>query len=179
MSMVVDATLMEMDQEAVATRRLLERVPEDKLNWKPHPKSFSLGQIALHVAQVQGAVCAIATQDVFQVPEFKQKEAETRTEILETFERSLSTVRDLLTRLDDQRLMGTWTLEDHGEVLMTVPRVGLLRSLMLNHFYHHRGQLVVYLRMLNVPIPSIYGPTADENPFARRTAATPSSHATA
>src|SRR2546426_10415527 len=149
---MIDAVLMEMDQEAQATRRLLERVPEDKLSWKPHPKSFSLGQIALHVAQVPGGVSTMATQEVCEMPQFEQKEAENRAEILQTFERSLSTAREVLSQMDDQRLMGTWTLQNKGEVLMSVPRAGLLRTIMLNHYYHHREQLSVYLRLLNLPI---------------------------
>jgi uncharacterized damage-inducible protein DinB len=162
---IIDSMLMEMEQEAQATRRLFERIPEDKLTWRPHPKSFSLGQIALHVAQVPGGVSTMATQEVYELPKFQQKEAENRAEILETFERSLSTARETLSQMDDQQLMGTWTLQNNGQVLMTLPRAGLRRGLMLNHYYHHRGQLVVYLRLLNVPIPSVYGPTADENPF--------------
>jgi uncharacterized damage-inducible protein DinB len=169
---MIDAVLMEMEQEAQATRRLLERVPEGKLSWKPHPKSFSLGQIALHVAQLPGAISTMAAQEVFELPQFQQKEAENRAEILQTFERSLSTAREVLSQMDDQRLMGTWTLQNQGQVLMSMPRAALLRTIMLNHFYHHRGQLCVYLRLLNVPLPSIYGPTADENPFLQPAAAT-------
>lgn len=169
---MIDAVLMEMEQEAQATRRLLERVPEGKLSWKPHPKSFSLGQIALHVAQLPGAISTMAAQEVFELPQFQQKEAENRAEILQTFERSLSTAREVLSQMDDQRLMGTWTLQNQGQALMSMPRAALLRTIMLNHFYHHRGQLCVYLRLLNVPLPSIYGPTADENPFLQPAAAT-------
>jgi uncharacterized damage-inducible protein DinB len=168
---MINAVLMEMDQEAQATRRLLERVPENKLSWKPHPKSFSLGQIALHLAQLPGAISTMAAHEVFEVPQFQRKEAENRAEILETFERSLSTAREVLSQMDDKRLMGTWTLQSQGQVIMTMPRAGVLRSIMLNHSYHHRGQLCVYLRLLDVPLPSIYGPTADENPFLQPAAA--------
>jgi uncharacterized damage-inducible protein DinB len=168
---MIDAMLMEMEQEAQATRRLLERVPEGKLSWKPHPKSFSLGQIALHLAQLPGAISTMAAQEVFELPQFQRKEAENRAEILETFEGSLSTAREILSQMDDQRLMGTWTLQNHGQVLMSMPRAAVLRSIMLNHSYHHRGQLCVYLRLLDVPLPSIYGPTADENPFLQPAAA--------
>jgi len=163
---MIDAILMEMEQEAHATRRLLERVPEDKLAWKPHPKSFSLGQIALHVAQVPGGVSAMAMQEVYELPKFQQKEAGSRVELLDAFEQSLNAAKTTLGGLNDEQLMSTWTLQNQGKVLMTLPRAGLLRSTMLNHYYHHRGQLVVYLRLLNVPVPSVYGPTADENPFA-------------
>ncbi len=169
---MIDAMLMEMEQEAQATRRLLERVPEGKLSWKPHPKSFSLGQIALHLAQLPGAISTMAAQEVFELPQFQRKEAENRAEILETFEGSLSTAREVLSQMDDQRLMGTWTLQNQGQVIMSMPRAAVLRSIMLNHSYHHRGQLCVYLRLLDVPLPSIYGPTADENPFLQPAVAT-------
>ncbi len=168
---MIDAMLAELEQEAQATRRLLERVPEDRLSWKPHPKSFSLGQIALHLAELPGGVGSMAAEEMFPLPQFQQKEAESRAELLRAFERGLTTARDALGRMDDQKLMGTWTLQHEGRVLMSLPRVALLRSLLLNHYYHHRGQLTVYLRLLNVPLPSTYGPTADENPFAQPAAA--------
>lgn len=167
---MIDAMLAEMEEEAQGTRRLLERVPEDKLGWKPHPKSFSLGQLALHVAQLPGGIAELASVDEFQVPEFAQKEPRSRAELLEAFEDSLARARAALGTMGDQRLQESWTLKDGEQVLMTVPRAALLRSLMLNHYYHHRGQLTVYLRLLDVPLPSVYGPTADENPFAGVTA---------
>jgi uncharacterized damage-inducible protein DinB len=164
---MIDAMLMELEQEARTTRRHLERVPEDKLSWKPHPKSFSLGQIALHLAQLPGAISTMAAQDVFELPQFQQGEAANRAEILETFERSLSTAREVLGQMDDRTLVGTWTLQDKGRVVMSLPRTALLRNILLNHCCHHRGQLSVYLRLLNVPVPSSYGPTADENPLSQ------------
>jgi uncharacterized damage-inducible protein DinB len=167
---MIDAMLAELEQEAKATRRLLERVPEDKLSWKPHPRSFSLGQISLHLAELPGGVSSMAAEEVFQVPQFRQKEAESRAELLQAFERGLATAREVLARMDDQTLMGTWTLQHEGRGLMSLPRAALLRSILLNHYYHHRGQLTVYLRLLNVPLPSTYGPTADENPFAQAAA---------
>ena len=163
---MIDAMLAELDQEAQATRRLLERVPEGRLSWRPHPKSFSLGQIAMHVAELPGGVSSMAAEDVYQVPQFQQKEAESRAELLQAFEHGLATAREVLGRMTDQKLMGTWKLQNEGLVLMSLPRAALLRSILLNHYYHHRGQLTVYLRLLDVPLPSTYGPTADENPFA-------------
>jgi uncharacterized damage-inducible protein DinB len=168
----IDAILAELEQESQATRRLLERVPEDRMSWRPHPRSFSLGQIALHVASLPGGISSMADQDTFQLPVFQQREAASRVELLEALEQSMATARQMLGRMSDERLAGTWTLEDSGEVLMQIPRAALLRSLMLNHWYHHRGQLTVYLRLLDVPLPSTYGPTADVNPFARETRAT-------
>jgi uncharacterized damage-inducible protein DinB len=170
---MIDAMIAELEQEAQVTRRLLERVPEDRLSWKPHPKSFSLGQITLHLAELPGGVSSMAAEEVFPVPPFQQKEAESRAEVLQAFERGLSTAVEVLRRMDDQKLMGTWTLQDQGRVVMRLPRQALLRSILLNHYYHHRGQLTVYLRLLNVAIPSTYGPTADENPFAEAARAAP------
>ena len=167
---MIDAMLAELNQEAQATRRLLERVPEDRLGWRPHPRSFSLGQMAMHVAELPSAMSEVAAQDVYPVPEFQQKEAGSRAELLEALERGLATAREVLGRMNDQRLMDTWRLQDGDQILMSAPRVAVLRSFLLNHYYHHRGQLTVYLRLLDVPLPPTYGPTADENPFARSTA---------
>lgn len=164
---MIDAMLAELEQESHATRRLLERVPENRMSWRPHPRSFSLGQIALHVASLPGGISSMAHQDSFQLPVFEQREAASRAELLETLEQAIATAREMLGRMSDDHLAGTWTLHDTGEVLMQIPRAALLRSLMLNHWYHHRGQLTVYLRLLDVPLPSTYGPTADVNPFAR------------
>ncbi len=163
---LIDPIMAELDQEAQTTRRVLERVPEDKLAWKPHPKSMSLGQLALHLATAPGMIATIASQDRVEAPSFQQSEAKSRAEILDAFTQSVATAKDLLNKIDDTRAMATWTLSRDGKVLMAVPRLAMIRAILLNHSYHHRGQLTVYLRLLNVPVPSIYGPSADENPFA-------------
>ncbi len=163
---MVDSILMEIDREAQTTKRVLERIPENKLAWKPHPKSFSLGQLALHVASSPGAVAAAAVPDSTEAPSFAQPEPKSRQEVLDAFSKSLETAKDTLKKMDDARLMSMWSLTKNGKVLMSVPRIGFIRSILMNHAYHHRGQLSVYLRMLDVPVPSIYGPSADENPFA-------------
>ncbi len=166
---MIDPMLAELDQEAQVTRRLLGLVPEDRLSWKPHPKSFSLGQLALHLAELPGGTSSMAAEEVLPLPEFRQKEAESCAEIVQAFERGMETARQVLGRMDDQTLMGTWTLQDEDRVVFSLPRAALLRSILLNHSYHHRGQLTVYLRLLDVPLPSTYGPSADENPFAQAT----------
>jgi len=163
---LVDSILLEIDQEAQTTKRVLDRIPEDKLAWKPHPKAFSLGQLALHIASVPGSVAAAAVPDSMEAPNFSQPEAKSRKEVLDTFSKSLESAKDALKKMDDARLMSVWSLTKNGKVLMSVPRIGFIRSILMNHNYHHRGQLSVYLRMLDVPVPSIYGPSADENPFA-------------
>jgi len=163
---IVDSILMELDQEAQTTKRVLDRIPEDKLAWKPHPKSFSLGQLALHIASVPGSVAAAAVPDSMEAPNFSQPEPQSRQEVLDTFSRSLESAKDTLKKMDDARLMSTWSLTKNGKVLMSVPRISFIRSILMNHNYHHRGQRCVYLRMLDVPVPSIYGPSADEGAFA-------------
>jgi uncharacterized damage-inducible protein DinB len=163
---LADTLLMELDQEASTTKRVLERIPEDKLTWKPHPKAFSLGQLALHIASVPGSVTAAAVPDSMEAPGFSQAEAKSRQEVLDTFSKSMESAKDALKKMDDARLNSMWKLTKNGKVLMEVPRIAFLRSILMNHNYHHRGQLSVYLRILDVPVPSIYGPSADENPFA-------------
>jgi len=166
MARIVDAFLAEIEQEAQTTRRVLERVPGDKLSWKPHTKSMSLGQLAMHVATTPGGVAQILANDTFDMPSFEQPAAKSAAELIPALEESVRTARQVVGSFDDQKAMGTWKLVQNGKELMVAPRVALLRSIMLNHWYHHRGQLSVYLRLLNVAVPSIYGPSADENPFS-------------
>lgn len=163
---IIDGMLMELDQEAKTTRRVLERVPADQLGWKPHKKARTLGELALHVASTPGAVATIATQPEIQDPEFKDATPTNVAELIPALDQSVATAKRLLGGMDDATLNGTWRMKRNGHEVLAMPRVALLRSIMLNHWYHHRGQLSVYLRELGVPIPSIYGPSADENPFA-------------
>ena len=166
MTRMTDPILAELDQEAATTRRVLERVPGDKLGWRPHPKSMSLGQLALHVATTPGQGAAILSQDELELPELGNRPAAaTAAELIPALDQSLVQAKGFLGALDEGKALSTWKLMKSGKVLMAVPRIGMVRSLMLNHWYHHRGQLSVYLRILNVPVPSIYGPSADENPF--------------
>ena len=170
---IIDALLQELEREAQTTKRVLERVPDAQLAWKPHQKSMSLGQLALHIATVPGGVAHIAAQPGMDAPPaFIQPAATTAAELVPALEESVAQARRLLGGMSDQELMEVWTLKNEGEVVMAMPRVAVLRTIMLNHWYHHRGQLSVYLRQLNVPVPSIYGPSADENPFARQPVAT-------
>jgi uncharacterized damage-inducible protein DinB len=156
--------LQEMEQEAKATRRLLDRVPADKLTWKPHAKSFSLGQLSLHIAGLPGRIAEAVQGDSFEPPT-KQAEPKDRAEILATFEASLQRANTLLGAMDDANLRGPWNAVVNGRTVLTIPKIAVLRTIAMNHLYHHRGELVVYLRLLNVPVPPVYGPTADENPF--------------
>lgn len=162
----IDPIVMEIEQESKVTQRVLDRVPADKLTWKPHTKSYSLGQLAMHIATGQGRLAEIIAKDTHEIGNISQPQPGSQKEILEAFPQSTATALEILKKLNDTQLMTVWTLTKGGKVLLSVPRVGFIRSIIMNHFYHHRGQLSVYLRLLDVPVPSIYGPSADENPFA-------------
>jgi uncharacterized damage-inducible protein DinB len=161
---MIEPMLQEMEQESKATRRLLERLPADQLAWKPHAKSFSLGQLALHIAGIPGRIAEAVQEDTFE-PRAVQAEPKDRAEILATFESSLERARSLLSAMDDAMMLRPWSATVKGKAVMTIPRVAALRTIAMNHLYHHRGELVVYLRLLDIPVPMVYGPTADENPF--------------
>jgi len=164
---MIDGLLAELEQEATTTRRVLERVPQEHLAWKPHPKSMSLGQLALHIAMVPGAVAELAAVDTIpEPPDFVQPEAATAAELLPALSESLVKARRALGSFDDARMGAMWRLQSGGRDIIAMPRAAFVRSVMLNHWYHHRGQLLVYLRLLDQSVPSVYGPTADENPFA-------------
>ena len=163
---IIDGMLAELEQEAQTTRRVLERIPQAHLSWKPHPKSMSLGQLALHVATVPGNVAELAALDTIpEPPSFVQPEAATASELVSALNDSVAKAKRALGGFDDARMGGMWRLQSGGRDLMTMPRAAFVRAIMLNHWYHHRGQLLVYLRLLNQSVPSVYGPTADENPF--------------
>jgi uncharacterized damage-inducible protein DinB len=157
----------EITQEAATTKRVLERVPFDKLSWKPHPKSMSLGQLAMHVATIPMGISKIAQVDDFEVnpANFNPPDPKSKEEILTALDSSVQAAQEYLRGLSESSAMGQWRAMANGKAVMAMPRAVMLRSLMLNHWYHHRGQLSVYLRLLEVPVPTIYGPSADESPF--------------
>ena len=159
--------LAEFAEEVGSTRRVLDRVPEDRLSWKPHPKSMSLGQLAMHIAHVPGGVATLMHELVAEVPNVPLPEARSRAELMTALEWSVATVNETLTGWGDEGLHADWRMTSNGETLLALPRIDMVRSVMLNHWYHHRGELIVYLRLLDVPVPGIYGPSADENPFAK------------
>jgi uncharacterized damage-inducible protein DinB len=163
---IADALIAELEQEAQTTRRLLERVPNDKLTWKPHAKSMSLGELAQHVATIPGGISGMARLDGFDVEKFTPQPApESAAALVATLNENVAQAQAALSATSDADMMVNWSFRMGGKPLMTLPRIGIYRSILLNHFYHHRGQLSVYLRLLDVPVPSIYGPSADENPF--------------
>lgn len=166
---MIDPLLMEFDRESATTRKLLSRVPPDKLTWKPHAKSYSLGQLAQHLATLPQLIAGSLLPGGFDLAtggdRTTVKEPASVETVLKSFDESLAAAKAAMAQLDDAKAMGTWTLRKGGTVLMELPRIALVRTILLNHLIHHRGQLSVYLRLLDVPLPSIYGPTADENPF--------------
>ena len=160
-----DELLQELEQEAKTTRRVLERVPND-LGWRPHEKARTLGELAMHVAIVPGALAElISSPSPAQMPKFTDPIPSSAADLLPALDQSLAKARTVLQKMTSNELAESWRLMLGDREVFAVPRVALLRSLMLNHWYHHRGQLAVYLKELDVPIPSIYGPSADENPF--------------
>jgi uncharacterized damage-inducible protein DinB len=163
---IADALIGELEQEAATTRRVLERVPVDKLSWKPHDKSMSLGTLAQHVASIPDWTARMAVPNPATFPEsFEQEPVSSVEQLLLAFDGSVAKAKEIVGGFDDAAMMETWSVAA-GEKTMSMPRIGWLRAIMLNHWYHHRGQLSVYLRLLDVAVPSIYGPSADENPFA-------------
>jgi uncharacterized damage-inducible protein DinB len=163
---IIDGMLQELEMEARTTRRVLERVPDDQLTWRPHAKARTLGELALHIAQVPGNVAQIAAQSQIQRPQFSDPSPRRASELVPALDQSIAKAKSLLGGMDDAAMMSTWRMMHGDRELLALPRVAFLRSILLNHWYHHRGQLTVYLKELDVPIPSVYGPSADENPFA-------------
>jgi uncharacterized damage-inducible protein DinB len=161
----IESILDELGREAATTRRVLERVPSDNLSWKPHQKSKSVGELAWHLASIPKRIATFALADDVDVTTVKAPPMpETTAGIVEGFERQIAEAKELLARLDDAALSRTTTMRRGQVAVFSGPKGALLRSVMLNHSYHHRGQLSVYLRLLDIPVPSVYGPTADEGP---------------
>jgi uncharacterized damage-inducible protein DinB len=155
----------ELKQEAGSTRKVLERVPEDKLSWRPHAKSMSLGELALHIAAIPLRIADLLSEPAGEIPNVPRPEAKSQAELLSTLDASLAHATAKYQAWGDQGLDEIVRLTRNGQTLFEQPRVNLLRTVMLNHWYHHRGQLTVYLRLLDVPLPAVYGSSADEKPF--------------
>lgn len=154
--------IAEVQHEARSTRRVLERVPEDKLSWRPHPKSMSLGQLARHTAVIPGALAEFFDAPERAIPTVPLPEASSRAELLSVLEESVAAATAKLGEWGDDRLAAPFAMTSGPAVVYTAPRIEAVRAIMFNHLYHHRGQLVLYLRMLDVPVPGVYGPSADE-----------------
>jgi uncharacterized damage-inducible protein DinB len=163
---IKDALLPEFDHEMKTTRRLLERVPEQELAWKPHEKSMSLGQLSGHLANIPSWTQAIMGAESFDLASIgddpRPRVPVSRASLVEEFDAKTAAARRVLAEAADPEMLARWTLKKNGEEMFSMPRVAAIRSFVMNHAIHHRGQLSVYLRLQNVPLPPIYGPTADE-----------------
>ena len=163
---IKDGLLPEFDHEMATTRRLLERLPEAEFAWKPHAKSMALGQLAGHIANLPqwcSATLASTVFDLDSLPVSSRPELPaSRAVLIEEFDAKVTAARNQLTSTTDAEFMTPWTLKKGGQEVFTLPRISAIRSFVMNHLIHHRGQLSVYLRLKDVPLPSIYGPTADE-----------------
>ena len=165
--MINQALLPEFDMEMANTRRALERVPDDKLAWKPHEKSMTMGRLAGHLAELPGWGTATMGNDTLDIappgaPPQQGLTAKSRQDAIEIFDKNVAAARAAIAGASDEVLMKPWSLLKGGRTLMTMPKIAVLRSFVMNHMIHHRAQLGVYLRLNNIPVPAIYGPSADE-----------------
>lgn len=169
MTKITELLLAEMEREAAGTRRALERVPEGRDDWKPHDKSMTLGYLASLLATMPFWVVSMITKDELDLTapgELQQPTLTTNRDLLETFDKAVAAARDAFASTTDEHLLTTsWRLLVHGQVVLDEIRYVAIRESAFNHIAHHRGQLTVYLRLNDVPVPSLYGPTADERPF--------------
>jgi uncharacterized damage-inducible protein DinB len=163
----VTPLIAELERESQATRKVLERVPREKLDWRPHPKSMTLGQLAIHVAGIPGHVARMAEGEAFNAADRTggPPQPEPDTDFGARLDAALEESRSILSRWDSETAAAMWRLTAGDREIFSMPRVEMIRSMLLNHWYHHRGQLTVYLRLLDVAVPAVYGRSADERPF--------------
>lgn len=164
---IAQSLLLEFDHEMATTRTLLERVPEDRAAWKPHPRSTALGDLAAHIANVPSMAPRVIGMTEIDMnppggPAFTPPRFTSTADLLATFDEHVRQAREAIADIQDGDLGVPWSLKNAGQTIFAMPRIAVLRSFMMNHLIHHRGQLSVYLRLNDVPLPSIYGPTADE-----------------
>ena len=161
---IIDGLIMEMTHEGAATRKTLERLPEHKLDWTPHPKSFTARKLASHLAEIPGYVIPTLQQTEFVIVpgQYTPFVGASRAEILAKHDQSLAAALAAMQGIPDEDLMVTWTFKLGDQTVFAMPRVGVIRVMVISHLIHHRAQLGVYLRILDVPVPAIYGPSADE-----------------
>ncbi len=164
--MIADQFVAEIEEEARTTRKFLERIPKDKLQWRPHPKSMTAGQLAMHIAQSQGNIAQMAQVTEIDMPNFNRENPQPKSvqEILDAFEESTKTALEIVPTFSDEDMQETWSTVADGRTIFSVPRSVMLRTILCNHLYHHRGQLGVYLRLMGCKVPSSYGPSGDELP---------------
>lgn len=161
---IIEPMVMELKQEAQTTRRYLERIPHDKLGWKPHAKSMSMGQLASHLCETCMWVGALLDTEelVFDPEQYQPFHAKTRVELLDAFDKNIALALEKMEGQSDEAMMQVWRMRSPDRVFFEMPRMAVLRAMILNHLVHHRGQLSVYLRLNDVTVPATYGPSADE-----------------
>ena len=159
---IAQSLIAEFETQAPVTRKFLERLPNNKLTWKPHLRSMTAGQLAYHLAFIPGGIVRAAQKTQIAPPDFQFPQPTTLQEVLDAFDQSVATVREFLPSFDDVAMNATWRIVAGDQEIAAMPRVAFLRNIMLNHWYQHRGQFCVYLRLLDVPVPSSWGPSADE-----------------
>jgi uncharacterized damage-inducible protein DinB len=161
--MIAESMLPEFDHEMASTRATLERVPDDKFGWKPHDRSYAMGDLATHIATLPNWTVVTIDQDDLDLSQpFDMPKATNRKELLDIFDKNVAAARAKLHGASDETLMAPWALKSGDQVHFSMPRVAVLRSFVMNHMIHHRAQLGVYLRINDVPLPQTYGPSADE-----------------
>jgi uncharacterized damage-inducible protein DinB len=164
---IAEMILPEFDQEMAGTRKCLERIPDNKLDWKAHPKSNTIGWVGAHLAEIPGWVEGTLTQDAWDInpvggEPYKTPKLTSRQQMLDMFDKNVAAARKAIASTKDEAFMKTWSLLSGGQPIITMPRIGVIRGFVLNHTIHHRGHLCVYLRLNDVPVPGLYGPSADE-----------------
>ena len=166
---LAETIVAELERESVSTVRILERVPGDKLDWQPHAKSSTIGQLAWHIASLPKSAAAMLRSGERDVALAKPDPRPAQPgDMVEAFRRNVAELKETLSSMDDAALINErFAFKRNGEVMISMPKIGMLRTILLNHSYHHRGQLSVYLRLLDVPVPAMYGTSADENLFDR------------
>jgi uncharacterized damage-inducible protein DinB len=164
---ISEALLPEFDQEAAKTRTVLERCPEDKFGWKPHPKSSTMAALATHLVNMTGWTAETIAKDSLDIappgaPPYREEPLTSRKELLERYDKNLAVAKEAIAGASDEHLMKPWTLLAGGQTIFSMPRIAVLRTMVISHSIHHRAQLGVYLRLNDIPVPAIYGPSADE-----------------
>jgi uncharacterized damage-inducible protein DinB len=164
---ISEILLPEFDQEMANTRRMLERVPVDKADWKPHEKSMTLGRLAGHIAELPSMGVSVIKTDVFDLTQrmsggHQPYVARSSDDLLRTFDSNVAEVREAIAGASDQHFNQVWSMQFGGKTLVSGPRMPMIRSIFINHIIHHRAQLGVYLRLNDIPLPGLYGPSADE-----------------
>jgi uncharacterized damage-inducible protein DinB len=164
---IAESILPEFEQEMTGTRKTLERIPEDKLDWKAHPKSNTIGWVSSHLAELPGWVEGTLTQDSWDInpvggEPYRTPKATSRKQVLDIFDKNVAAARKAILATSDLAYMQPWSLLSGGQVILTMPRIAVIRSFVISHTIHHRAHLCVYLRLNDIPVPALYGPSGDE-----------------